>query len=108
LAQISVSHALADAMLATRIAEDVRQTRHSIFLDSDRKDGIAPDAAGQQTLLHDLRICDAVVFLSSRAGQASKWCHPELVIAPEQGKRVYSLDLGPDQQRRNRGMPWGA
>jgi hypothetical protein len=30
------------------------------------------------------------------AGQASMWCHSELVMAIELGKRVYSLDLAPD------------
>ena len=96
MAEIFISHASADTVLATRIAEGVKQARHSIFLDSDRKDGIAPGAAWQRMLLRELRICDAVLFLNSRAGQASMWCHSELVVAAELGKRVYSLDLGPD------------
>ena len=96
MGEIFISHASADALLAARIAEGVRQAGHSIFLDSDREDGIAPGVAWQRTLLRELRICDAVVFLNSRAGQASMWCHSELVIATELDKRVYSLDLSPD------------
>ena len=96
MGEIFISHASADTVLAARIAEGVRQAGHSIFFDSDREDGIAPGAAWQRTLLRELRICDAVVFLNSVAGQASMWCHSELVLANELGKRVYSLDLGPD------------
>jgi energy-coupling factor transporter ATP-binding protein EcfA2 len=96
LGEIFISHASADTVLAARIAEGVRQAGHSIFLDSDREDGIAPGAAWQRTLLRELRVCDAVVFLNSRAGQSSMWCHTELAVATELGKRVYSLDLCPD------------
>jgi WD40 repeat protein/energy-coupling factor transporter ATP-binding protein EcfA2 len=82
--------------MAARVADGIRLAGHSIFLDSDREDGIAPGAAWQRTLFRELRICDAVVFLNSHAGQTSMWCHSELVVAAELGKRVYSLDLGPD------------
>jgi WD40 repeat protein len=94
--EIFISHASADRVLADRVAESVRQAGHIIFLDSDREDGIAPGAAWQRTLLRELRICDAVVFLNSRVGQASMWCHSELVVAADLGKPIYSLDLGPD------------
>ena len=46
-------------------------------------------------LLRELRLCDAVVFLNSSASQLSMWCHTELAVAIELGKRVYSLDLTP-------------
>ena len=95
MGEIFISHASADAALAARVAEEVRQASHRIFLDSDREDGIAPGAAWQKTLLRELRLCDAVVFLNSSASQASMWCHSELVMATELGKRVYSLDLAP-------------
>jgi energy-coupling factor transporter ATP-binding protein EcfA2 len=95
LVEIFISHASADAAVAARIADGIRQAGHSIFLDSDREDGIDPGAAWQRTLLRELRICDAVVFLNSTAGRASRWCHSELVVATELGKRVYSLDLHP-------------
>jgi WD40 repeat protein len=93
--EIFISHASADGVLAARVAEGVRLAGHSIFLDSDREDGIAPGTAWQGTLFRELRICDAVVFLNSMAAQASMWCHSELVVAAELGRRVYSLDLGP-------------
>ena len=99
MGEIFISHASADAALAARVAEGVRQAGHRIFLDSDLEDGIAPGAAWQKTLLRELRLCDAVVFLNSRASQESMWCHSELVVATELGKRVYSLDLDPDVGR---------
>ena len=95
MGEIFISHASPDAAQARRIAEGVRQAGHRIFLDSDWEDGIAPGAAWQKTLLRELRLCDAVVFLNSSASQASVWCHSELVVATELGKRVYSLDLAP-------------
>lgn len=95
MGEIFISHASTDAAVAARIAEGIRQAGHSIFLDSDREDGIDAGAAWQRALLRELRICDAVVFLNSSAGQASRWCHSELVVAAELGKRVYSLDLHP-------------
>src|ERR1700723_2200522 len=96
MGEIFLSHASADVAIAARVAEGIRQAGHVIFLDSDREDGIAPGAAWQRTLLRELRTCDAVVFLNSGAGQASMWCHSELVVAAELGKRIYSLDLSPD------------
>ncbi len=96
MGEIFISHASADSASADRVAGGVRHAGHRIFLDSDRADGIAPGAAWQKTLLREIRLCDAVVFLNSRASQASMWCHTELVVATELGKRVYSLDLGPD------------
>lgn len=96
LGEIFISYASADGALAARVAEGVRQASHRIFMDSDREDGVAPGAAWQKTLLRELRLCDAVVFLNSSASQASMWCHSELVVATELGKRVYSLDLASD------------
>jgi len=95
LGEIFISHASADAAVAARVAEGIRRAGHSIFLDSDREDGIGPGTAWLRVLLRELRICDALVFLNSSAAQASMWCHSELVVAAGLGKRVYSLDLHP-------------
>ena len=93
MGDIFISHASADASSAASVAAAVRQANHRIFLDSDRQDGIAPGAAWQRTLFRELRLCDVVVYLNSRSSQASMWCHTELSVATELGKRVYSLDL---------------
>jgi hypothetical protein len=76
-----------------RIVRGIRLAGHSIFFDPDREDGITPGEAWRRTLFRELRICDAVVFVNSKAGQESKWCHAELAVAAELGKRIYSLDL---------------
>jgi len=94
--EIFISYASADTPLAAHVAEGVRLAGHLIFRDSDRENGVAPGAEWPKTLLHELRRCDAVVFLNSSASQASMWCHSELVVATDLGKRVYSLDLAPD------------
>ena len=95
MGEIFISHASADAGLAAHVAGEVRLAGHRVFLDSDWEDGIAPGAEWRKTLLRELHICDVVVFLNSSASQASMWCHSELVVAAELGKRVYSLDLAP-------------
>jgi WD40 repeat protein/energy-coupling factor transporter ATP-binding protein EcfA2 len=91
--EVFISHSSADLEPVDRIVEIIRQAGHSIFFDSDREAGINPGAAWQRTLFRELRICDAVVFVNSESGQASKWCHFELAVAAELGKRIYSIDL---------------
>src|SRR5579859_2602416 len=95
MGEIFISYASADAVQAGIVTEWLRWAGHRIFRDSDQEDGIPPGAAWQKTLLSELRLCDAVVFLNSSASQASMWCHTELVMATELSKRVYSLDLAP-------------
>ena len=95
MAQVFVSHSSADNDQATRIATAIRRGGHGIFLDTDGRDGINPGADWQRTLLRELHICDVVVFANSGASQASQWCHSELVVAMELGKRIYSLDISP-------------
>jgi WD40 repeat protein len=95
MAEVFISYASADAPSAGHVADRVRQAGHRVFRDSDHQDGITPGAGWQKTLFRELRLCDAVVFLNSGASQASMWCHSELVIATELGKRIYSLDLAP-------------
>jgi TIR domain/WD domain, G-beta repeat len=77
------------------VLEALRRAGHGVFFDSDPADGIAPGADWQRAVRRELRACDVVVFLNSRAAQGSMWCHSELVLATELGKPVYSLDLGP-------------
>ena len=95
LGEIFISYASADAELAGVVAEGVRQAGHRIFRDSDCAGGVPPGAEWHKALFRELRLCDAVVFLNSSASQASMWCHTELAVATELGKRVYSLDLAP-------------
>jgi WD40 repeat protein len=98
MGEIFISHSSADETVAGKVAEALRQQGHNVFLDSDRVDGIAPGDAWSRTLFHRLRVCDAVVFLNSAASQASMWCHTELTVATDLGKRSYGLDLSPEIQ----------
>jgi TIR domain len=96
LGYIFISYASADSVLAAHIAEGIRIAGHEAFRDRDRGNSVELRADWQQMLLPQLWICDAVVFLNSRASQASVWCHSELVMATALGKRVYPIDLSPD------------
>jgi WD40 repeat protein len=93
MGDVFISHASGDAAPAVGVAEALRNAGHRTFLDTDARDGISPGAEWQRTLYRELRICDAVVLLNSEDAQASMWCHTELAIAAELGKRIYSLDL---------------
>jgi energy-coupling factor transporter ATP-binding protein EcfA2 len=95
LGEIFLSYASSDAALADVVAEGLLRAGHRVFLDSDCADGVAPGMRWQPTLFSELRQCDAVVFLNSSASQASMWCHTELAVAAELGKRVYPVDLAP-------------
>lgn len=95
MGEIFLSYASSDAALADVVAEGLLRAGHRVFLDSDCADGVAPGMRWQPTLFSELRQCDAVVFLNSSASQASMWCHTELAVAAELGKRVYPVDLAP-------------
>jgi WD40 repeat protein len=90
---IFVSYARHDAQDAAEIAGKLHNEGHSVFVDADPDNGIPAGAEWRRTLFHELRICDAVIFLNSPAAQGSAWCHCELAVAAELGKQVYSLDL---------------
>jgi WD40 repeat protein/energy-coupling factor transporter ATP-binding protein EcfA2 len=96
LADLFLSHAEADTVLAALTAEALRQAGHFVFLDSDSKHGIAPASSWQRELFRELRVCEAVIYLNSRDAQSSAWCHSELFVATELGKRVYSVDIAKD------------
>jgi len=95
VAQVFISHASADGAAAAGVADALRGCGHGIFLDADQADGLAPGADWLRVLLRELRACDVVVFLNSTAGQASMWCHSELVVATGLSKRIYALDVEP-------------
>jgi WD40 repeat protein len=93
--EIFISYAAADRTLAGQVSAGIRLAGRGVFIDSDPEDGIAPGAAWRRTLFREMRLCDALVFLNSPAAQDSKWCHAELLVAAELGKRIYPLDLSP-------------
>jgi WD40 repeat protein len=93
MAYIFISYASADRDLAAQVTGQLRAAGHQVFRDRDRDNGIKPGADWRQTLLRQLRICDAVVFLNSMLSQRSVWCHSELMLAVGLGKRVYPIDL---------------
>ena len=96
MAYIFISYASADRDLAAQVTGQLRAAGHQVFRDRDRDNGIKPGADWRQTLLRQLRICDAVVFLNSMLSQRSVWCHSELMLAVGLGKRVYPIDLSPE------------
>lgn len=93
MAEIFISHSSLDEAQALFVANALGEADHTVFLDTDRTNGIAPGSRWSQTLFQKLRICHAVVFLNSANSQASMWCHTELAVASDLGKPTYWLDL---------------
>ncbi len=86
MGHLFVSQSSQDAPPADSVATALREAGHSVFLDADPHDGIAIGAEWRRTLFRELNICHAVVFLNSRASQASTWCCTELAVADELGE----------------------
>ena len=93
MGEIFISHSSVDLSAAMTVADALRQGGHTVFLDCDRQDDVVPGSEWTRTLFHNLRVSDAVVFLNSPQSQASKWCHTELSVAVDVGKRCYWLGL---------------
>jgi len=64
---------------------------HAVFLDRDRRDGIALGEQWRQRLHERLRWADAVVCVVTTGYLASRWCAAEVEIARSRGNRLLPL-----------------
>src|SRR5687767_5304857 len=75
-----------------------RQDVTSVFLDFDPEQGIPAGANWEAELYLQLRRCDGVLFVGSRASVASQWCFAELAMARSLGKTIVPLTIEPGGQ----------
>jgi WD40 repeat protein len=92
MGHLFLSYSVTDQLAASELLRILTEQGHRVFLASD---GNRPGDDWKDTLFHQLRICDAIVFLNSGKAQDSKWCHTELAIAQNLHKRVYSIAVEP-------------
>ena len=94
---IFLSHSSRDHILAQDLVGLLRAGGYpSLFLDFDPDVGIPAGRKWEEELYAALRSCDAVIFLSSNASVASKWCFAELALARSLNRPVIGLVLDPD------------
>ena len=79
---IFISHSSADATVADELARRLEAEGHrSVFLDFDPERGIPAGRNWERELYDQLRSCQAMVVLCSKASMASKWCFAEVIHA---------------------------
>ena len=96
MAVVFLSHCTKDKAFALQVEQALSSADHTVFVDSDHEDGIAPGTDWRVELFAAVTSCDAVVFLNSPNSQASQWCHTELALAALHHKWVYAVNLTGD------------
>ena len=96
MAVVFLSHCTKDKAFALQVEQALSSAYHTVFVDSDHEDGIAPGTDWRVELFAAVTSCDAVVFLNSPNSQASQWCHTELALAALHHKWVYAVNLTGD------------
>lgn len=100
MASFFISHSSNDRQYAQQVHDWLTNREFpSVFLDFDPDDGIAGGQRWEQEIIVRLRWADALIFVSTPAASASKWCHAELVIARSAGTPIFPIlfegDEGP-------------
>jgi hypothetical protein len=87
-----VSHSSADQLSAERVSERLRaEGLAALFVDFDPDQGIPAGRSWERELYAQVRKADALVFLSSPASVASKWCFAEVALARLLKKPVFPI-----------------
>lgn len=95
MARVFLSHASDGSDQAYEVRQWLVEEGHDVFLDLDRRNGIA---AGEQwrARLHDrLRWADVVICMVSTAFMQSRWCAAEVEVARSRGSRLLPLRTEP-------------
>ena len=91
VARVFVSHAGDGGEQAREVYRWLVEAGHAVFLDRDRRDGIALGEQWRQRLHERLRWADAVVCVVTTGYLASRWCAAEVEIARSRGNRLLPL-----------------
>ena len=91
MARVFVSHAGDGGEQAREVYRWLVEAGHAVFLDRDRRDGIALGEQWRQRLHERLRWADAVVCVVTTGYLASRWCAAEVEIARSRGNRLLPL-----------------
>ncbi|MGH3800152.1 MAG: TIR domain-containing protein, partial [Pseudonocardiaceae bacterium] len=94
--RVFLSYASQDLPLAREVHQWLVADGHEVFLDQDRRDGIARGENWEQRLYERLRWADAVVCVVTSAYVGSLWNTAEVAIARSQGTRLLPILAEPD------------
>jgi WD40 repeat protein len=95
VANVFVSHASEDRLLAAEIQGWLDEAGHEVFVDQDLRHGIALGEKWEERLYERLRWADAVVCLVTASYRDSAWCTAEVGIARSQGSQLLPLRAKP-------------
>ncbi|WP_198287015.1 TIR domain-containing protein [Frankia sp. QA3] len=100
MAQVFISHASADFVVAERVAGWLRAAGHRTFLDHDLENGLGVGDVWTKRLFEELYEADALVAVVTAAFGESPWCAAEVGIALANGLRLLPVRAGPDAAHR--------
>src|SRR5215831_5033400 len=92
VSRIFLSHSSTDNAQAIALRDWlVAEGWNDLFLDLDPERGIAAGERWERALNEAARRCEAVLFLTSKAWLASRWCMNELALARRLNKRLFGV-----------------
>ncbi|APW60749.1 SUMF1/EgtB/PvdO family nonheme iron enzyme [Paludisphaera borealis] len=95
-AAIFISHKTEDKAEAQALMEFLKTMRfRTVFLDSDREQGIQPGEQWERRIAKQLRRSRAVILLLTDSSRKSNWCFAEVFLAKSLGKAIIPLRIGP-------------
>jgi WD40 repeat protein/energy-coupling factor transporter ATP-binding protein EcfA2 len=98
MAALFVSHSSSDQAATSRVCDRLRaEGVAALFVDFDPGQGIPAGRNWEKELYAQIRKADAMLFLSSPASVASRWCFAEIALARLLGKPVFPIviEAGP-------------
>ncbi len=96
MSRIFLSHRSSDEAFAERLRERLVESGfRSFFLDFHPEDGIPPGRDWEQEIYRQLRRCEAVIIVCSKASMTSKWCFAEATHAKALGKPLFPVMIEP-------------
>jgi TIR domain/AAA ATPase domain len=92
MTSVFVSHSSSDHTATVRVRGRLHaEGLHALFIDFDPDQGIPAGRNWERELYAQVRKADAMVFLSSRASVASRWCFAEVALARLLNKPVFPI-----------------
>lgn len=92
MSALFISHSSADETLAGELKARLAAAGHrSVFLDFDPDRGIPAGRHWERELYAQLRACQGMIVLCTRASMASAWCFAEITHARALGKPLFPL-----------------
>jgi hypothetical protein len=92
MAVLFISHSWKDEAATKRLRNRLRaEGMQALFVDFDPDQGIPAGRKWEQELYTQIQKADAIIFLSSRASVASKWCFAEIALARLLRKPIFPI-----------------